>query len=427
MGLKDSETAEQWVRHAFDLTRVGESDQARLWMEKAASHGHRQAPIFAAIWRLVGYGGPVEPDSARTLLEHAVRNGEPLGLTMLAALAVSDLQGPRDWDRALSLLLDAARLGESRAILQLAMLLPDGDPAKPALVHGAAALGNGTARYFHGRALCAEPTEEERTEGHRWLSDMAARGEPCSRLYLTSHGVALAGGTPRESRPGVDFDFAAIGARVKWPHGRPVPATVVQHTSPSVASIPGLLTPDECQYLISRGAPYLQPAAVGTAAGAAAMAQVRSNDSMLFSAADTDVIVQSLDSRIAAVLGQPAENGERLALLRYQPGQAYAAHCDWIDPRDPGKAAMLAAQGQRVSTLLTYLNDEYDGGETRFVRVGWSFKGAPGDALLWSNTTPTGDVDPQTLHAGEPPTRGEKWLLSKWMRNRSQAAAASTR
>jgi prolyl 4-hydroxylase len=423
MASNDTSTPglEQWVRRAFDFTRMGEADQARLWMEKAASHGHRQAPIFAGIWRLVGYGGPVEPEAARSLLEQAVSNGEPLGYTLLAALAVSDLQGPRDWDRALSHLVDAARLGESRALLQLALLLPAGDPDVPALIDAAAALGNGTARYFHGRALCAGADPAQRVEGQRWLADMAARGEPCSRLYLARHGLPSSAEPPRAARADREFDFRAIAARVRWPHDRVMPAEVVHIDSPRIVSLPSLLTRDECDYLISRGAPYLQPATVGTAAGGVAMAQVRSNDSMLFSAADTDVIVQSLDSRIAAVLGQPAEHGERLALLRYQAGQAYAPHCDWIDPSMPGKAEIVARQGQRIASLLVYLNHEFEGGHTRFVQLGWSFKGEPGDALLWRNVTAEGHVDRRTLHAGEPPTAGEKWLLSKWMRNRPQS------
>jgi hypothetical protein len=198
----------------------------------------------------------------------------------------------------------------------------------------------------------------------------------------------------------------------------------VHNENPRIASLPNLLTREECDYLMSRGAPYLQPAAVGTAAGGVAMTQVRSNDSMLFSAADTDVVVQSLDSRIARALGQPAEHGEWLALLRYQPGQAYAPHCDWIDPSMPGKAEIVARQGQRIATLLVYLNDEFQGGHTRFVQLGWSFKGQPGEALLWRNVTAEGQVEPRTLHAGEPPASGEKWLLSKWMRNRPQSTLA---
>ena len=46
----------------------------------------------------------------------------------------------------------------------------------------------------------------------------------------------------------------------------------------------------------------------------------------------------------------------------------------------------------------------------------------PGEALFWANVTPDGRPDSSTLHAGLPPTSGEKWTLSQWCRNRAPKA-----
>ena len=59
-------------------------------------------------------------------------------------------------------------------------------------------------------------------------------------------------------------------------------------------------------------------------------------------------------------------------------------------------------------------------GGTEFPQIGLEFRGGVGDALAWDNVLPDGAVDPRTLHAGRPPTQGMKYLLSKWMRSRSQ-------
>jgi hypothetical protein len=413
--------SEAQVRRAFDLSREGRAVEARAAMEQAASNGHAQAAIFAAIWRLIGYAGDVEPSAAASMLRKAVGNGEPAGLTMLAALAVSDLEGPRDWDRAASLLVEAAASGEHRAMTQLALLLPGSDPSRRGLLHRAAALGNGTAAYFFGRLLC--DTAAEREEGVRWLVDVANRGEPCSLSYLIAQGVKGATGAPAVQVPSDPLDWQGIRHAICWPHERALPEQQPLRETPRIASAPRLLSLQECEFLISRGAPYLQPAQVAGEGGAAVVSRMRSNDSMLFSPADTDVLVQSIDSLIARVLGSPPANGERLAMLRYRPGQSYAPHCDWIDPRVPGKAEQVAARGQRIATLLVYLNEGYSAGETRFVQLDWSFKGRCGDALLWSNVKPDGSTEPLTLHEGRPPVSGEKWLLSKWMRDCSQAEA----
>ena len=345
------------VRQAFDLTRQGQAQEARATMEQAAAEGSRQAAIFAATWRLIGYAGDIEPAVAEELLRKAADNGEALGLTMLGALAVTDLQGPRNWSKALEHLVAAAKLGESRAQLQLAMLLPGSAPER----------------------------------------DAFARGEP--------------------------LDWDDVAGRVQWPHERALPEVARLRDAPQIEAIRGFLSPEECAYIMARGAPYLQRAQVAGADGSPMLDPIRTNDAMVFASVETDVVLQSIDSLVARALRSAPECGEHFALLRYRPGQAYASHCDWIDPATPGKDQEVAESGQRVATLLVYLNDDFRGGETHFVGLNWSFKGKRGDALLWRNVTPDGAIDPLTLHAGLAPTAGEKWLLSKWMRDKPQARA----
>ena len=71
-----------------------------------------------------------------------------------------------------------------------------------------------------------------------------------------------------------------------------------------------------------------------------------------------------------------------------------------------------------MATLLIYLNDGFEGGETHFPLTGLRFKGRKGDALLFHNVLPGGAPDPITLHAGLAPARGEKWLFSQWIRDK---------
>lgn len=51
---------------------------------------------------------------------------------------------------------------------------------------------------------------------------------------------------------------------------------------------------------------------------------------------------------------------EPLQILRYQPGEEYRPHYD----------TLARMQNQRVLTFLIYLNEDYDGGETLFLRPG---------------------------------------------------------
>jgi hypothetical protein len=93
---------------------------------------------------------------------------------------------------------------------------------------------------------------------------------------------------------------------------------------------------------------------------------------------------------------------------------------DFFDPAIPSQATDMAVNGQRVATALVYLNDEgLEGGETDFPTLGIRHRGAKGDALVFFNVDAAGQPDRRTLHAGLPPTGGEKWLLSQWIRDRT--------
>jgi prolyl 4-hydroxylase len=103
-------------------------------------------------------------------------------------------------------------------------------------------------------------------------------------------------------------------------------------------------------------------------------------------------------------------------ILMYQPGEEYRAHFDFFAP----EIAAADRSGQRIRTLLVYLNGDYGGGETQFVNANMKLKGEPGDAILFHNCdAATGAPDRATLHAGLPVTSGQKWLLSKWFREKS--------
>jgi prolyl 4-hydroxylase len=104
-------------------------------------------------------------------------------------------------------------------------------------------------------------------------------------------------------------------------------------------------------------------------------------------------------------------------VLHYDEGEEITDHFDFIDPKVPGYEQELARRGERVVTFLVYLNDDYGGGETAFPRLGISHKGRRGEGLYFVNALADGP-DVRMLHAGRPPLRGEKWIVSQFVRNR---------
>jgi hypothetical protein len=132
-----------------------------------------------------------------------------------------------------------------------------------------------------------------------------------------------------------------------------------------------------------------------------------------------DLVTEAVIDRVCALAGLPAVNAEALQVLHYRVGEYFAPHVDSWDIGFEGHAGTLKTHGQRVYTVLVYLNDDLEGGETEFLRLGLRHRGGKGDALMFRNVDAEGRTNPDTLHAGRPPTRGEKWLLSVWIRDRA--------
>lgn len=188
--------------------------------------------------------------------------------------------------------------------------------------------------------------------------------------------------------------------------------------SPRVRVFEKFATPDECDWLIERGRTLLGPAQVYHNTGAELQRhEGRSNSEASFEMEASDAVLSVIHDRIARASGVPIEHFEVGKLLHYKPGETFTRHSDFLQPGG-GMDAEIEARGQRVATFLTYLSDDYDGGETEFTEVGFKFKARKGDALMFLNVDSSGVPDPMSMHAGVPTTRGEKWVLSLWLRGK---------
>jgi hypothetical protein len=111
---------------------------------------------------------------------------------------------------------------------------------------------------------------------------------------------------------------------------------------------------------------------------------------------------------------------EHLTVLRYEPGQEYRPHRDYRPPSSLEQDH--PESGNRLRTICVYLNHVEAGGETEFPIAGAVISPQPGRAVIFDNLFPDGRPDPDSLHAGLPVQRGEKWLATLWLRERRYRA-----
>ena len=212
------------------------------------------------------------------------------------------------------------------------------------------------------------------------------------------------------------------GTRIRA-HDREVRIAMVL-VNPNVALIDGLLSEQECDRLIQFSAGKMKDSeVVDRESGGSYQSDVRKSEGCHFERGE-NAIVQRVEERIKALTGIPVDHGEPLQMLHYGIGGEYLAHQDFFEPKDPGTATLTKIGGQRVATFVIYLNQVAEGGSTDFPELELSVKPNKGSALYFEYHNKSGQLDPRCLHAGIPVARGDKWIVTKWLRERPYVSAA---
>ncbi|MGI4881115.1 MAG: 2OG-Fe(II) oxygenase [Janthinobacterium lividum] len=341
-------------------------------------------------------------------LDHRAALGDPAAQVDLAA--VLDARGHHA--AAIDWLARAARADHPPALRLLGIRLSTGlnAPGLPLegadLIRRAAGLGDGKAlallAVFAGTGYLQPQDLALALDFGR---KAAARGWTPARDQL-----ALLSAGPDGQAAGVDVDLAV------W--RRPPPGEI-RSARPRVTSFPNLLPAAVCDALIERSRSRLVRAEViDPTSGRPIVEKTRTNRLATISLFDSDLLSIVVQERLAAAASVPTTTLEAMSVLNYLPGEQSRPHFDFIDPQAPSYGAEITQLGQRVATILVYLNDSYKGGETSFPELGIDHRGKRGDALLFFNVDATGAPDRRTVHAGRPPLSGQKWVVSQFIRSR---------
>jgi prolyl 4-hydroxylase len=310
-------------------------------------------------------------------------------------------------------LLKRVQSGDSRALTELGKRFLVGDGVKPAPDKGISLLreaaSRGEAEAAARLAVCAAWGIAQARDVSQALDHLQRAAElgwsaALRELELLSRRSGAPASVMRQS-----IDVAT------WTTS---PAARVVSERPRIVVLERFASVAECEWLIQSSSTGMRPAQVYRGSAKAQTVESRTNSETTFTIFNADVLLSLVRERIAAATGVPIAHFELAKVLHYAPGQRFELHADFLEPSTPELAREIQARGQRAATFLIYLNEGYEGGETEFPRVRLRYKGARGDALLFSNVDAAGAPDYQTVHAGLPPTQGEKWVLSQWIRTR---------
>jgi prolyl 4-hydroxylase len=263
-------------------------------------------------------------------------------------------------------------------------------------------------------------------ELRRWIAEQTTAGRSPEEVLASmlasgwSRSVALGAleevrraAAPRRSAAAMPQPALADAANAVMAGDREV-QVITALKDPRVVVFGGLLDASECDALVTLARERLaRSETVELDTGGSEVNAARTSEGMFFARGENPLVAR-IEARIAALLQWPVENGEGLQILRYRPGAEYKPHYDYFDPAQPGTPSILLRGGQRLASLVMYLNTPLRGGATTFPDLGLDVMPARGNAVFFSYDRPHPDT--RTLHGGAPVREGEKWVATKWLR-----------
>ena len=321
-------------------------------------------------------------EEAVAALWQEARRGDVAAMSLLGLRLLIGRNAPLQPQDAIKLLADAAEGGDADATAQMATLaaagawMPQNWPDALAFLQLAAERGSAHARG-QLRLLAAD----------RALAQMA-------------HDRMAEPGYWQRLRQSIDVEA--------WKQPPPRRALC---EAPRIRVAEGFTSAAVCDWLVERARGKLKPALMFDGKRPAFSAS-RNNSDFCFDIVDADLVLILVRERVSALLRLPIFAMEPPQIFHYSLGQEIKPHYDHVRA-EGGYAA------ERIATLLLYLNDDYDGGELEFTRLGLRNRGRTGDAIYFANVDAVGAPDMLTLHAALPVSRGEKWIFSQWIQDRT--------
>jgi len=177
--------------------------------------------------------------------------------------------------------------------------------------------------------------------------------------------------------------------------------------------VDSILSPDECKYIMKKANSLFAPS---TVVGIEGQDSSRTSETAWIS--KDDPIAKKVFMKACELTGKSIDCCEDLQVVRYKPGTYYRAHHDSCCDDSDACKHFETLGGQRVGTLLVYLNEEFTDGETHFPDHGdVKMRASPGSAIFFRPlAADAAQCHPKALHAGLPISSGTKYVCNAWVR-----------
>jgi prolyl 4-hydroxylase len=270
----------------------------------------------------------------------------------------------------------------------------------PKLVNPRSAFGKGGVNRMFDRIVREAP-------GNRTLTDDERR--QLVESNMTEYAVVVHSG-PGSSSSGSSSNDDVDDLTVATDKSRP----------PWVITFENFLTSDECDALVQLGHKYVYKRSedVGErkfdGTHGSIQSDRRTSENAWCSDKDgcrQETVADNVHKRMSAVMGIPSNHSEDLQLLKYEIGQYYRTHHDFI-PHQVERQC-----GPRILTFFLYLSDVEAGGGTNFPHLDLTIMPKKGRALLWPSVLNSNPIqkDGRMMHQALAVEAGTKYAANGWI------------
>ena len=189
---------------------------------------------------------------------------------------------------------------------------------------------------------------------------------------------------------------------------------------PILYVVDDFLSDDECDAFIQASAGKLKPSTV-ISPDEHIQHESRTSENCWIEH-DANDIVHEVSKRFSILVQMPIRNAEQYQFVYYKEGAQYKPHFDSFDYETENGKKNWEPGGQRMITVIAYLNDVEEGGETGFPELDINIPAKKGNAVVFHNTLLNDPgathpkINPKSLHGGMPVIKGEKWMVNLWFR-----------
>ncbi len=181
----------------------------------------------------------------------------------------------------------------------------------------------------------------------------------------------------------------------------------------TVREIPNFLTAEECDEIINMSLDKLEDSKVYGDTD-----HIQENhrvSKQCWLGNEMSDVVEKFSKQSERATSSQGKYQEMLQVVRYEQGGFFNSHYDQTPGDEEFCKRMNGPYGPRKYTVLVYLNDDYDGGETFFPNINKEVKPEKGKAVIFENVDSNNVIIKESLHGGRPVTSGTKWICNKWI------------